>query len=379
MRLRQVLLNLIGNAVKFTERGRIDVAVSVCDRTGPTGVLIQVTDTGIGMSNSTRQRLFQKFTQGDTSISRRFGGTGLGLAICRDLVELMGGTIDVESVHNRGSQFQVRLPLPPARNAPVPAAAASAMPPPTPLLRKLHVLVADDNRINRRLVIALLEGAGHTVDVATNGREAVEAVIETPYDAVLMDIQMPIMDGVQATRRIRALPPPNKDIPIIALTADALAGAEERYRAAGMDAYLSKPLTPTTLFGALADLTRPERIAHMAASSGPVIDGGVIATLRGFLNEKQFGLFIREAHDDIAERAPRLGERLVAGDTVGGAREAHDLVSVAGNCGANAVSRLARDIERACRAGKISDAQRAHAEIDRQITEALGELQTLRG
>ena len=378
MRLRQVLLNLVGNAVKFTERGRIDVEVSACGAGDPDMVLIEVTDTGIGMTEDTRQRLFRKFTQGDSSISRRFGGTGLGLAISRELVELMGGTIEVESVPDRGSRFRVRLPLPPALYR----AASSAVEPARTaiaLSRKLHVLVADDNRINRRLVIALLESLGHRVDVVTNGREAVEAVVQNTYDAVLMDIQMPIMDGVQATRRIRALPLPNRDVPIVALTADALAGAEERYRAAGMDAYLSKPLNPATLFEVIASLTGPDRAAQTFGGNGPAIDGGVISSLRGFLNVEQFGLFIRESHDDIVARVDRLGERLKSADAVGAAREAHDLVSVAGNCGANAVSRLSRDVDRACRAGNLANAQAAHAEIGRLIAGALGELQSLAG
>jgi signal transduction histidine kinase/ActR/RegA family two-component response regulator len=375
LRLRQVLLNLLSNAVKFTEHGSVELSARVQPETLPDGcgqASIQVSDTGIGMDEATRARLFQKFSQADSSISRRFGGTGLGLAITRELVELMGGTIEVESEPGRGSVFCVSLPLAPAR-APAPARARSA---PEAARCSLHVLVADDNLINQRLVTALLQTAGHTADVVCNGREAVEAVLRTRYDAVLMDVQMPVMDGVQATRRIRALPPPASAVPIIALTADALIGAEERYRSAGMDGYLSKPLSAQTLMATLDALARRE--PPPCAMSVPTVDGATIDGLRGFMDGEQFNRFIGDSVHDLGVLIDRLGARLASGDMQNAAQDAHDLVALAGHCGACAVSGLARGIETAVRRGDASDATARYAEMRGACGAATEQLEELR-
>ncbi|MGA3400998.1 MAG: ATP-binding protein [Acetobacteraceae bacterium] len=386
IRLRQVLLNLISNAIKFTERGSVAVTVTLEPEAavaraaaaatasdGMRRVAIEVTDTGIGMTEETQARLFQKFTQADSSISRRFGGTGLGLAITRELLALMGGTIAVTSQPGQGSRFVVTLPLlPPVGTAPVggtdaPGVGGAAG-------RSLRVLVADDNQTNQRLVAALLESAGHTADLVTNGREAVEAVLRTQYDVVLMDVQMPVLDGVQATRRIRALPPPAGAVPIVALTADAVAGAEDRYRGAGMDAYLSKPLSPDTLVATLDAIVRGER---GETGTGPAVDRTAITGLRGFLDGAQFSAFIAESVRDLAARIDSLGTRVAAGELGLAAREAHDLVSVAGNCGACAVSALARSVEQAARRGDAVEAGRLFAAMrgaGGQAAEALEEL-----
>ncbi len=384
IRLRQVMLNLVGNAIKFTERGSVTVEVKLLSEassgvespgTGPDGarrVAIEVIDTGIGIAEATQARLFQKFTQADSSISRRFGGTGLGLAITRELLGLMGGTIAVTSRPGQGSRFLVTLPLLP------PVGAAPAGGPHAPEHggmegRSLRVLVADDNRTNQLLVAVLLRAAGHMVDLVTNGREAVEAVQRTRYDLVLMDVQMPVMDGVQATRRIRALPPPANVVPIVALTADAVSGAEDRYRGAGMDAYLSKPLSPDTLVGTLDAILRGE----WRAAPGSAVDRMAITGLRGFLDGTQFTAFIEESVRDLAARIDGLGARIAAGELDLAACEAHDLVSVAGNCGACAVSALARVVEQAARRGDAAEAGRLFAEMRSaggQAAEALEEL-----
>ncbi|MDR3536777.1 MAG: ATP-binding protein [Acetobacteraceae bacterium] len=345
-RLRQVLLNLLGNAVKFTEQGSVELTAAAA---ADGAVRIAVADTGIGMSQETQARLFQKFTQADSSITRRFGGSGLGLAITRELVTLMGGQIDVKSAPGKGSCFTVTLRLP---RAPLPAVPAlvAAPAPANAGSAGLHLLVVDDNAINRRLVTVLLEGAGHRVDPAADGREAVEAALRVRYDAILMDIQMPVMNGVQATRRIRALPPPHNGVPVIALTADVLADAPERYRAAGMDAYLSKPLSPAALMTTLETLVRDGRPPR-AAGIEPAVDRATITALRGFLDPEPFERFISESLVDIGVRLDHLDVLLETQDHGAAAQAAHDLVSIAGNCGASAVSVLARDLERACRQG----------------------------
>jgi CheY-like chemotaxis protein len=216
-------------------------------------VRIEVTDTGIGIEESEQARLFEKFSQADSSITRRYGGTGLGLAICRQLVDLMGGEIGVASRCGSGSTFWVELPLAGASAAfAQPSNAARPAPPAAP--RKLKVLVAEDNAINQRFMVALLHKAGHEATVVETGHQAVAAVRDGEHDVVLMDVQMPDLDGIEATRQIRILPPPRCRIPVIALTAHAMTGAREAYLAAGMDDFVAKPIEAALLLGKLARL-----------------------------------------------------------------------------------------------------------------------------
>ncbi|MEA2729597.1 MAG: two-component system, sensor histidine kinase [Acetobacteraceae bacterium] len=379
-RLRQVLLNLIGNAVKFTERGHVEVRAKP-DPAGPSRVCIEVEDTGIGMTPETLGRVFQKFAQADSSISRRFGGTGLGLAISRELTELMNGELVVESVEGKGSLFRILIPFGDAVAGEAIAELDHAEPDhgePEPPKRALHVLVADDNPINQRLLTALLQNVGHSVTMVPDGRKAVEAVLQEQFDIVLMDVQMPLMDGIQATNHIRALPPPKRDLPIIALTADALHGAAERYRGVGMDGYLSKPLSAAHLFRALNEFTAVGRPKRSAADSMPLLDESAIETLRGFLPADEIEALLTESLTDIESRVRRLGVRLDAADTAGAAKEAHDLVSVSGNCGARMLSMLARDIEQACTQGMMVDAAEGFVRLRDVAPSAIDALTSLR-
>jgi CheY-like chemotaxis protein/HPt (histidine-containing phosphotransfer) domain-containing protein len=210
------------------------------------------------------------------------------------------------------------------------------------------VLLAEDNPINQRLMCTLLRGAGHSVDVVENGWAAVAAVERDTYDVVLMDVQMPVLDGVQAARRIRKLPPPKGSVPIVALTADALPEAEARYRAAGMDAYLAKPLSPLTLMATL------ERLAGRQPTAAPVppaIDQAALETLRRVFPPPDFSQYIDDSMREIDSRVERLSAAIGAGNLTDAAQDAHDVIALAANCGAAALSALARDIERACRAG----------------------------
>jgi CheY-like chemotaxis protein len=245
-RLRQILVNLVGNAVKFTEKGRVTLAVG----RGPGDRLeVAVHDTGVGIPEAAKRTLFERFNQVDSSVTRTRGGTGLGLAISRQLVELMGGEIAVESVAGLGSTFRFWIPAPAAdAAAPLPVHKA----PPTAATVPLRVLVAEDNQTNRQILAAYLAIGGHSAHMVANGVEALAAVEEAEFDLVLMDVQMPLMDGLTATRRIRALPGPASALPIVALTANAMHGDRERCLAAGMTEYVAKPVSLDALYAAIA-------------------------------------------------------------------------------------------------------------------------------
>jgi signal transduction histidine kinase/CheY-like chemotaxis protein len=238
-RLRQILLNLVGNAVKFTEIGRIDVVAWVIRRNGNrVDVAIDVRDTGIGISPDAIKDLFEPFRQVDRGRARRFAGTGLGLAISKRLIELMGGSISVVSKRGRGSSFTLEILLQIGEPEEVPPLEL-----PLEIGRSLSILVAEDNAVNQLVVTGMLNFAGHQVTMADDGEAAVAMVVERDFDLVLMDLQMPRMDGIEATKAIRALSDPVKaSVPIIALTADALSEERERCLAAGMNDYLTKPV-----------------------------------------------------------------------------------------------------------------------------------------
>jgi signal transduction histidine kinase len=262
LRVRQVIYNLVGNAVKFTEVGAVTLEVGRC----PLGVRIVVRDTGIGIASDRIPRLFEKFVQADSSTTRRFGGSGLGLAICRDLCNAMGGTITVKSTLGKGSAFIVELPLPPAvgdgfaGEALQPAAPAQAS-----SIGSLRVLAAEDNSVNQLVLKTLLAHVGIEPVMVSNGAEALAEFDRGSWDLILMDIQMPMMDGPTATRAIRAREAERglAPTPIIALTANAMSHQIESYRAAGMNGILAKPIEIAALYEALAAAAEGEG-AHPA-------------------------------------------------------------------------------------------------------------------
>jgi signal transduction histidine kinase/DNA-binding NarL/FixJ family response regulator len=263
-RLRQILLNLVGNAVKFTREGSVEVKVTCLDP-ATDRIEFEIRDTGIGMSEAEIARLFNAFTQADPSIHRRFGGTGLGLAISRKLVEGMGGEIGVESTPGHGSRFHVRLTLPKATARPQEAADVVSTPIHAPI-PALSLLVVEDNPVNQMVAQGLLEAAGHSVTIAASGPEALEMVAARRFDAVLMDLQMPGMDGMEATRHIRALAGAASQVPIIALSANVLDDDIARARAAGMNGHIAKPVDPQRLLAVLsATIDRP---AETSAEAG---------------------------------------------------------------------------------------------------------------
>jgi signal transduction histidine kinase/CheY-like chemotaxis protein/HPt (histidine-containing phosphotransfer) domain-containing protein len=521
-RLRQILLNLLNNAIKFTEKGGVSIQVTVKLGHLPTAdnhvvpLRFEVTDTGIGMAQSVRDRLFQKFSQADSSMTRRFGGTGLGLAICKQLVELMHGEIGVTSHPGSGSTFWFEIPfekstahvadretLPahfktlrvllvddiamnltimarqlkvfgmavtgvgdgfaamaelerawyrgqpydlvfldqmmpglagdelarrvrssphladtklvivssggrgavknpgelkldailekPVRHqelldtliniyatknevaAPMPLAGASAKRQGSTLLRPLRILLAEDNKVNQKFATALLTKAGHSVEIAENGHQAVDAVRRSDFDVVLMDIQMPELDGVMATRQIRELTSPKRDIPIIAMTANAMAGSREEYLDAGMNDYISKPVQPRLLLAKLdrlaADLPPVVEDSPMAegnAAVAPLLNFETLAELESALPFSKVREFIQLYFAEAELHLARIAQARALADLQSVSREAHVIVSISGNLGAMRASAVARRLETVSR---NADNDESHLLID-ELNEA---------
>lgn len=484
LRIRQILLNLMSNAIKFTETGAVSVMVRRTSALPGDDIPLrfEVTDTGMGIPEAERQSLFQKFSQVDSSATRRFGGTGLGLAISKQLVELMGGHIDLVSTVGKGSTFWFDLTLPRIRVSlpsgdPLPAqtktlralmvddiptnlellgrqlrmlgmetaacedafsamaelqrawhrnkpydivfldhmmpgqtgvelagqirksphlnecklvlvtsagrdalkgsdvrldfvlekplrqqalhdclvsilSASAEQPEEAPqersqsAIRALNILLVEDNRINQKFALALLEKAGHVVDVADTGLKAVEAVMRKHYDAVLMDVQMPELDGVAATRRIRKLKGIKAKVPIIAMTANAMVGAREEYLGAGMDDYIAKPIQPSALIAMLAAIA--EKLGPQQDDLS-VLDREKLDSLDGVLRKPELDSYVELFLKDLEAQHAAISDAVAKEDFLAAAGACHTLISTAGNVGAVQLSASAKRLEDACR------------------------------
>lgn len=396
-KLRQILLNLAGNAIKFTDRGHVSITVSnqdVADADGRTRPIacFDVVDSGIGMDEETHSKLFQKFSQADSSITRRFGGTGLGLAICRQLVELLGGSIGVSSQKGIGSRFWFRVPLERVatradeKDRPAePAHAAAEAPAAVGELPRLRILLAEDNKLNQKFAAALLAKVGYGCDIVETGHQAVAAVKSGDYDVVLMDVQMPELDGVQATQQIRKLATPKYNVPIIGLTANAMAGAREQYLAAGMNDYVSKPIDPDLLLGKLATISGRTNAAPPIAPAerrpNTVIDFVRLENLVRMLGASNVAAFVRAYLDQEKGRLTALDESLRCGDLLAAANEAHTIAGTAGNVGAAQIYALAQEIDQVARATRLEQSivlykemELASAVADQELTNWLAKL-----
>ena len=357
-RLRQVLFNLVGNGVKFTEEGSVTVSVGIAPTRmvpGHVRLAFAVRDTGIGIPKHGIPLLFKEFSQLDPSIARRFGGTGLGLAISRRLVSLMGGTLGVESEAGKGSTFHFTLDCRVDLSVPDEAIVEEdATSRPRTDKRELRILLVEDNNTNRQVFLALIDRLGYRADVAVNGAEAVDACAQRLYDVVFMDVMMPGMDGLAATRAIRKLPAPFCSVRIIALTANAHATDRKACLDAGMNDFLSKPVTRAALAGRL------DRVTAGRQGRGPALDGPAIAMAaepplfdRAVFNELRDAIgddgieavlqaFVNEMPVRLA--AMRRGAKAGRGDAV--RIEAHTVKSAAASIGFLRLSELARALER---------------------------------
>ena len=386
-RLRQVLTNLVGNAIKFTESGQVMVEAALESPCGHAArIRFSVTDSGIGIPRDQAAAIFSPFAQVDSSTTRKYGGTGLGLAICKQLVEMMGGTIGVAGREGRGSTFSFTavFDVAPAGEQRPPShrqdrrvgAPVSA----DPNRRAVRILVAEDNATNREVALAQLQKLGYTASAVTNGAEAVEAVERGGFDLVLMDCQMPVMDGFEATHRIRSSAKTGiADLPIIAVTADAMPDDRDRCFTEGMNDYLAKPVELGPLQDVLAKWLPVSRAGDGAPAPGP-FDGQLTQTvfdaeglLRRVMGDRQLA---RSVIQGFLEGAPaqlnELRARLVQADAPGARLLAHQIKGAAATAAADGLHAIALAIEREGAAGQLDNC----SELLRLAVEELGRFES---
>ncbi|MDB5540998.1 MAG: hypothetical protein JWQ89_2725 [Devosia sp.] len=392
-RLTQVVLNLVGNALKFTQRGGVTVSVTRRLASGERDRFrFDVRDTGIGIPAEKQAVLFNAFSQGDSSTTRQYGGSGLGLAICKKLVEAMGGEIGVESVEGVGSRFWFEVPLQLSEKMTSQATIWSALAP----VPRRRILLVEDVETNQMLITDMLRSHGHDVTLAVNGLEAVTLATRGHFDVVLMDVQMPVMDGVEATRRIRRLPPPAGEVPVLALTANVMTAERQRYLAAGMNGALTKPIDWPQLFESLA---RYGGAGHSSAGNAPAsgpdlpalhpdaaaatsgaapadtdspIDPVVFDRLRrhqgktGDLTARLAELFVR----DTGTRLTELRDAVHRADAPAVARMAHAIKGSAANLGAQLMVRICAAIETHAEAAELDTIPASLDELQREFARA---------
>ncbi len=396
-RLRQVVLNLVGNAIKFTECGEVALTVRLASQTTKEAELhFSVADSGIGIPQEQQQRIFDAFAQADSSATRKYGGAGLGLSISSRLVGMMKGRVWVESEVGKGSTFHftARFGLPtelaPRREAKtetrlrgLPALELVAPPrsrPPFQAPRNLRVLLAEDNRVNQVLVMHLLDRQGHSVTLAADGREVIRAFERTDFDLVLMDVQMPEMDGFEATAAIRAKERVSgSHVPIIALTAHAMKGDRERCLAAGMDGYLAKPIRENELQevmeGVLAGLPLPAATAREERREKVLDSAAALDRVGG--DRKLLGELARLFQGECAKLLAAVHEAVTRRDPRALERAAHSLKSSVGNFAASATYKAAERVEILARQGELDKAAEASAALVQEMAHLQVELADL--
>jgi len=371
-RLRQVLMNLVGNAVKFTDHGSVRVEVTRETETQErVGLRFEIVDTGPGIAPEVQHRLFEEFSQVAELPARRAGGTGLGLAISRKIVSTMQGEIGVRSAAGIGSTFWFTVALRSALGETTPEA------PSEPAVAPLRVLVAEDNAVNQKVVEGLLKRRGHSVDIVGTGRDAVKAASARSYDVVLMDVQMPEMDGVEATREIRRLPGEKGRVPIIALSASAMKEETDRCLAAGMVAHLQKPLDPVALVTILSHYAPAVPPEESRGGATPGVDEGYVRLLLDSLGPARLGQLVAELPEHARSHREQLGATRAGADLGQLRASAHALSGMAASLGLTALAELTGAIEEACRAGRRADAESLCDKLDACFEESVVRLEAL--
>ena len=370
LRIRQILTNLISNAAKFTEHGEIELSVR---RSGEIGgkpsLLFAVRDTGIGIPAAQLERIFDEFAQADSSTTRRYGGTGLGLTISKSLVTLMEGRLEVKSKEGHGSTFSFKIPLEASGVAETTEVNLNDRESTMTIGkddRPVHVLLAEDNAVNQKIATAMLEGRGHVVDVVKNGREAVHAVQKKRYDVVLMDIQMPEMDGISATTKIRELGAEYQRLPIVALTAHAQQEERTRCAAAGMNDFLSKPFRSADLFEKVERLATKGRDTSDGGQGVPVALDEFRAIMRDAGVEDAVNSILQAFLDEAATRKADIRSAIESAVPEQIASAGHAFKSSARNIRAMRLGDLLEEIESAGRNGEIERAQALGEVISRE-------------
>lgn len=365
-RLVQVLNNLVSNALKFTEKGRVDVNITLLGiNNNHAKVKFAVKDTGIGISKSDMNKLFKSFTQVDGSHTRKYGGTGLGLVISKELLSLMGSTIDVKSQENVGSTFSFVIEFGICNGGFLQHSEDNKI---VKSDYTAHILVAEDDKINQIVICRMLDERGYTYDIANNGIEAVQKVMEKDYDLCIMDVQMPQMDGIQATKLIReSKKSSKKHIPIIALTAYALHGDRERFLSLGMDDYLSKPIIMNEFFKKIDKLIKPASNEDKDNKDeyNENIDKGIDKGVEGL----QFDTDISRKFEQICKLTDELGKAMIAVDLYVIESIAHEIKQLAVETGIDVLKTLMFRIELAARREDINEALILYNELTNLLTD----------
>ncbi|KPA17413.1 multi-sensor hybrid histidine kinase [Candidatus Magnetomorum sp. HK-1] len=376
-RLRQILVNLIGNAIKFTEKGKVSLKIALEKSTETHAkLLFTITDTGIGISDANINKLFKSFTQADNSISRKFGGSGLGLAISKQLVKIMYGDIGVQSEIGKGSQFWFTICLEKSSKEDFESTKKAHFPQ-VPInkdaLKNINVLLAEDVLINQKVALKFLDKFGCNTHVANNGKEAVRLLEKNKYDIVLMDIQMPEMDGLEATKLTRSFNKLNRDIPILAMTAHAMKGDKDLFMAAGMNDYLSKPVKEIELFYTMQKLVKPDLTEQKISIDKPfekslneikkddieknstIIDQKQLIDLYGD-NIEFFSSLYHSFFEEIYEHLNLVKESISISDPQKLQKASHAIKGMSLNLSANTVSEFAIKLEQKGRSKDLTDA-----------------------
>lgn len=383
-RLRQILINLVGNAVKFTAEGGVTVcAENAVARCGSAVLRFEVRDTGVGIAPEFKSRIFSKFSQADPTISRRHGGSGLGLAIVKGLTELMGGTVDYKSRPGEGSRFWIDIPFKHAeQQVPGPASAAAER----DSLEGCRLLLVDDSDTNRLVTSEMLARAGAQVEEASSGPAALRAAAEQRFDAVLMDVSMPDMDGIETTRRLWASG--LSDLPVIALTAHAGSEDKARFLDLGFSAYLAKPVRPETLVGTVAACLGRETLPASGGGGAPPaadradprepLDAGVLSVLRTEVGDTAFLRLLDAFLHEAETRTEEIDRAIAASDYPALEVTAHALKSAAGTFGALKLAETAELLEEAGQERLEAVAQAVHPLFVQALDHAVAALREAR-